>query len=233
MKALLPLLLTCTISLANEQDVSQKTHECDNVYKDTLQKVVEAKSDDSAVLEITRLHSIKFNDCICEVVKASIIGSEANKQLVSAIVETSILAAPNSLDNVVNCALAIAPDASNEIVSISNAFTEENSSTYVTGTDGKLYYLNGKNGFFGKNGQAFGKNGGAFGKNGGAQAFNIRAQGSPFSNNPLDNLGSGTRFTGFRIDPGTGSRNIPNEGEVPETTEPFIPVTPVPTPSAP
>jgi hypothetical protein len=50
-------------------------------------------------------------DCACEVVKAAIQGSNADAQLVAAIVETAATAAPQHMRLISQCAVAVAPDA--------------------------------------------------------------------------------------------------------------------------
>jgi hypothetical protein len=56
--------------------------------------------------------------CSCEVVKAAIVASEADRQLVGQIVSTAVEAAPENLRIIAQCAIAVAPDALPEVQAV-------------------------------------------------------------------------------------------------------------------
>lgn len=69
----------------------------------------------STVLEsVAKLVSAN-ESCACEVVKAAIISTEADKELVAQILDTAITSAPLKISEMIPCAQAVAPDASEEI----------------------------------------------------------------------------------------------------------------------
>ena len=65
----------------------------------------------SNVLEIVQLQVAASPECACEVVKAAIVATEADRKLVGQIVATAIEAAPDKMRIVAQCAIAVAPDA--------------------------------------------------------------------------------------------------------------------------
>ncbi len=76
------------------------------------------KADSAAVLEIVDARTVASPDCACETVKAAIEASEAEPELVGAIVETAVMAAPEHMRLIAQCALAAAPDALSEIQAV-------------------------------------------------------------------------------------------------------------------
>ena len=74
-----------------------------------VKKAVEASP--SNILEIVAKQVAANESCACEVVKAAIISSDADKNLVASIVDTAILEAPEMKAIIAQCAIAIAPDA--------------------------------------------------------------------------------------------------------------------------
>jgi hypothetical protein len=72
------------------------------------------------VLEFTS-DAIKSNPaCSCELTKAAILASNADRKTVAAIVEAAILAHAESYRIIAHCALAQAPDATSEIQALFN-----------------------------------------------------------------------------------------------------------------
>ncbi len=199
------LILALTLgSLANGQEApSTPSLDCTLLYKQAEKEAAASKSEDAAVLNMVRLYAQRYPDCLCEIVKAAIVGSEANKTLVKSVVETAIVASPDQFDTIVNCSIAIAPDAANEIAEVANQFSED---AATVAKKSNLLYLNGKNTFGGKNATSYGKNGG--GKNGYDGQANESEVTEPFSTNALDNLGAGTNFANFSVDPGAGPEGI-------------------------
>jgi len=198
MKLLFLTLAAGSIAFGQSSDSSDKTIDCGEIYKKASKEIAESKKSDSDVLKLVRLYAQRYPSCLCEVVKASIVGSEANKGLVKSIVETAIVAAPDQLDAIVNCSIAIAPDAATEIASVANQFTDGKA---TVSKKSNILYLSGKNSYSG------GKNG--YGKNGDGGAANEAPASEPIATNALDNLGAGTANVGFQPDAGIGSTGIP------------------------
>jgi hypothetical protein len=65
----------------------------------------------SKVLKIVEEKMASAPECACEVVKAAIEGSVADAKTVAGIVETAIMAAPDQMRLISQCAIAVAPDA--------------------------------------------------------------------------------------------------------------------------
>ena len=85
---------------------------CDSVASNVNSRV---SADKSEVLNVVSDQAGKNPNCVCEIVKTAIIASKANKQTVGQIVAAAGNASPDSLDLIVQCATAAAPDASAEI----------------------------------------------------------------------------------------------------------------------
>ncbi|MDA7636012.1 hypothetical protein N8680_03170 [Akkermansiaceae bacterium] len=84
-----------------------------------LSKAVKvAAADSSKVLEVVAANIALNESCACEIVKAAIIASDADKKLVAEIVNTAILAAPSQIRMITQCAMATAPDAVSSIQAI-------------------------------------------------------------------------------------------------------------------
>jgi hypothetical protein len=71
----------------------------------------QVKLDPSRALEITASEVAAHPFCACEIVKAAIRGSAADAQAAAAIAEAAILAAPQHLRIISQCAIAEQPDA--------------------------------------------------------------------------------------------------------------------------
>ncbi len=71
----------------------------------------EVSAEQSKVLEIVEARMAASPDCSCEIVKAAIEGAVADSSTVAAIVETAIVAAPEHIRLIAQCAVAVAPDA--------------------------------------------------------------------------------------------------------------------------
>lgn len=74
-----------------------------------VKKAVTAQPD--KVLELVASQVAQNESCACEVVKAAIVASDADKALVANIVETAVTAAPSKMRIIGQCAVAVAPDA--------------------------------------------------------------------------------------------------------------------------
>jgi len=68
--------------------------------------------------------------CACEIVKAAIVVTEADKQLVAQIVEQAIEAAPKRVSLITTCALAVAPDAHAEVMEVSAKYSKGSGEGY-------------------------------------------------------------------------------------------------------
>lgn len=76
---------------------------------EAVTKAVTAKPSD--VLAIVAREIGTSPACACEIVKAAIVATEADRDLVGQIVGVAIEAAPDQIKTVTNCAVAVAPDA--------------------------------------------------------------------------------------------------------------------------
>ena len=79
---------------------------------------VAVAADSSKVLEVFAANIALNESCACEIVKAAIVASDADKKLVAEIVNTAILAAPSQIRMITQCAMATAPDAVSSIQAI-------------------------------------------------------------------------------------------------------------------
>ncbi len=70
------------------------------------------------VLELVATQVAQNESCACEVVKAAIVASAADKQLVAGIVEAAIEVAPSKVRIIGQCAVAVAPDALAEVQAV-------------------------------------------------------------------------------------------------------------------
>lgn len=83
---------------------------------ETVKRLVTAESDN--VLKIVEQQTAANPGCSCEVVKAAILATEADRKLVGQIVATAIEAAPDKMRVITSCAIAVAPDALPEIKAV-------------------------------------------------------------------------------------------------------------------
>ena len=74
------------------------------------------------VLEVVALQIGNNPSCACEVVKAAIIASEANTEMISEIVEVAIEVDPSSFRIIGQCAIAVAPDSLSAVQTIVNKY---------------------------------------------------------------------------------------------------------------
>jgi hypothetical protein len=89
--------------------------DCGNV---TLSVKAAVAAEQSKVLEIVTNEVASSPACSCEVVKAAIEGSGADVKTVAAIVEAAIIAAPDQMRLIAQCAIAVAPDALAEVQAV-------------------------------------------------------------------------------------------------------------------
>jgi hypothetical protein len=72
----------------------------------------------SKVLEIVSDEVTAAPGCACEIVKAAIEGIQAKPKTVAAIVEAAVIAAPEQMRLISQCAVAVAPDALAEVQAV-------------------------------------------------------------------------------------------------------------------
>lgn len=89
--------------------------DCDTVSREAA---IEMAAKPKSVLIIVAQKIAANEACACEIVKAAIVVTEADKKLVAQIVEQAIEVAPNKLTLITNCALAVAPDARDQVMSV-------------------------------------------------------------------------------------------------------------------
>lgn len=103
-------LLACAVAVSPAALAEESA--CHTVSK-SVTKAIQA--DPSNVLAIVEREAASSPACACEVVKAAIVATEADKKLVGQIVTTAVEAAPDKMQIITNCAIAVAPDALPEI----------------------------------------------------------------------------------------------------------------------
>jgi len=107
------VILACAVALS--PSALAKQPDCTKL-SETVNKLVTAKPDN--VLKIVDRQTAANPACSCEVVKAAILATEADRKLVGQIVATAIEAAPDKMSIITSCAIAVAPDALEEIKAI-------------------------------------------------------------------------------------------------------------------
>ncbi|WP_435895972.1 hypothetical protein [Oceaniferula spumae] len=70
------------------------------------------------VLELVATQVAQNESCACEIVKAAIVASDADKKLVANIVSAAITSAPSKVRIIGQCAVAVAPDALAEVQAV-------------------------------------------------------------------------------------------------------------------
>lgn len=97
--------------------------ECHLVSKEVTKQLT---SQPEQVLKIVAKQIAANKGCECEVVKVAIVATEANKKQVAQILEQAIEAAPQKASLLTTCALAVAPDAHNEVMKVSAKYANKN-----------------------------------------------------------------------------------------------------------
>jgi hypothetical protein len=80
-------------------------------------------NDDAGIVALVKEQVALNPDLTCEIVKAAILGSNADTELVAAIVEAAGSAAPKFLSVAAQCATAVAPDAKAAVQAVVNKAT--------------------------------------------------------------------------------------------------------------
>ena len=86
----------------------------------TVKKAVVANP--GKVLELVSAQVAQNESCACEIVKAAIVASDADKKLVADIVSAAITSAPEKVRIIGQCAVAVAPDALAEVQAVVTKF---------------------------------------------------------------------------------------------------------------
>ena len=92
----------------------------------------------SKVLELVETHVAANEKCACEIVRAAIVASEADKNLVASIVTSAANAAPSEARLIAQCAIAVAPDAVNEVQAVMAKFDLGQGDSVVVSEKGGL-----------------------------------------------------------------------------------------------
>lgn len=126
-------LVAAALAAAPAVMAADKAPNCKNI-----QTVVEKalKADNSKVLEVVEAQASANAGCACEVVKAAIIATEADKALVRQIVEVAVVAAPNEMRLIAQCAVAVAPDAVSEVQGVLASFDPQSGESTVSSKGG-------------------------------------------------------------------------------------------------
>lgn len=88
---------------------------CETIFQTTS---LEVKQSPETILETVAKQVAANETCAGDVVKAAIIASKADKQLVAQIVETAVTAAPKQLETIAKTAIAFASDVHTEIATV-------------------------------------------------------------------------------------------------------------------
>lgn len=87
----------------------------------SVKKAVAAQPD--KVLELVATQVAQNESCACEVVKAAIVASDADKAMVANIVDAAATAAPSKMRIIGQCAVAVAPDALAQVQAVVTKLT--------------------------------------------------------------------------------------------------------------
>ena len=118
---LLTLLAVATASVTFAADEAK---ECSPV---SASVTAEVTANPSNVLSIVNEQIAANPTCACEIVKAAIAASKADKDLVGQIVFTAVTAAPTEATTVAECAVAVAPEAAENVKSaLRSAYSDKN-----------------------------------------------------------------------------------------------------------
>ena len=177
---------------------------CLTAYNDTIKAVAANKS---SVLELVSAGVAQNESCACEIVKAAIVASDANKHKVGQIVDAAITSAPSKIRVIGQCAVAVAPDAHSQVQDVVNRHTgNSNTESYSSDYSAK----GGSDDFSGK----------------GGRAANDNSTPPSASNNPLDfpgaalggnlggNSGGNSGFAGPALGQTGGSVLVPSTFQV-------------------
>jgi len=91
------------------------------------------------VLAVVEVRTKEFPTCACEIVKTAIQTTHADVELVARIVETAILAAPEQMRMIAQCAIAVAPDALPAIQGVLARLDPHSGESYSSKSSAKRY----------------------------------------------------------------------------------------------
>lgn len=117
-------------------------------YKVSKQAAKEISAQPEQALSILAKKISANKGCACEILKAAIVATEADKKQVAQMVEQAIELVPNKASLLTTCALAVAPDAHVEVMKVAAKYTNKN-----TGDSGSTAKSGAKGGAEEKSGQ--------------------------------------------------------------------------------
>jgi len=107
--------------------------DCQKLSSDVTQEITKAPED---VLSLVAKHVAANEGCGCEIVKAAIVATEADKALVAQIVQAAITQAPKEMNTIATCAIAVAPDAYKEVQAVYAAAASAQGTSYFVSEKG-------------------------------------------------------------------------------------------------
>ena len=108
------LLTLLAVATASVSFAAEEAKECTSLSATVTAEVTAKPSD---VLAIVNAQISANPTCACEIVKAAVLAVKADKDLVGQIVFTAVTAAPTEGTTVAECAVAVAPEASENVKS--------------------------------------------------------------------------------------------------------------------
>lgn len=119
----LALVLSASFASA-APSVAPKFTSCDQAVKWVK---AEYLKDPASVTTIAALAATSSPNCACEITKAAIIASKASDLEASKIVEAVGIAAPEALDTAAKCAVAVRPEAGDEVNAVRASLNPQSS----------------------------------------------------------------------------------------------------------
>jgi hypothetical protein len=118
------LLTLLAVATASVSFAAEEAKECTSLSATVTAEVTAKPSD---VLAIVNAQISANPTCACEIVKAAVLAAKADKDLVGQIVFTAVTAAPTEGTTVAECAVAVAPEASENVKSaLRSAYSDKN-----------------------------------------------------------------------------------------------------------
>ncbi|MEP4078816.1 hypothetical protein [Haloferula sp.] len=111
MKITPALALMAAVSLSGATAAEKAEIDCTVVAARTKATAERASVDPVELLNLIDREVSASPGCVCEIVKAAIIGTNCDDAIVGYIVETAIRASPENMRLIAQCAIATAPDS--------------------------------------------------------------------------------------------------------------------------
>lgn len=112
------LVVTAMAPLHAEEQTKSTNPVVDPCVSVSQQVTSLVAKDPDRIVEIVSSEIAANTTCSCEVIKAAIGQSKSDAKTVAAIVEAAILAAPEQMRIIAQCAIAVAPDAIAEVQAV-------------------------------------------------------------------------------------------------------------------